>query len=93
MLLHLPAKAHYIIEVENENSKDVVFYIGVNNREIIFLPLDHEFPFRVEAKEFIYFVVSVSNAGYLRFTLNKCDASQPYLSYTDDYNDFVNENF
>lgn len=71
----------------------MLLFIGVNNREIIYLPLDHEFPFKLELKEYMYFVVPAQAAGYLRFTINKCDASQPYVSYTNDYNDFVNENF
>ena len=47
MLMHLPAKSHYEIEVKNDNSKEVQFFIGVNDREIIYLPVDHEFPFRL----------------------------------------------
>ena len=32
LFMHLPANAHYIIEVFNANDKDVLLYIGVNNR-------------------------------------------------------------
>ena len=38
-------------------------------------------------------VLTVSNPGYLRVTLSKCDESAPELGYTYDYNEFVAEDF
>ena len=47
MLLHFIGKNHYRIEIDNKNAKDVVLSIGISSREIIYLPLDHEFPFKL----------------------------------------------
>jgi hypothetical protein len=44
MLLRLPANKFYMIQLTNNNDKDYLFTLGVNNREIIYLPFDHEFP-------------------------------------------------
>lgn len=35
----------------------------------------------------------VSTSGYVRFIVNKCSDCQPYVSYTDQYKDFVAESF
>ena len=85
MLLHFTGKSHYRIEIDNKNTKDVVLSIGMNSREIVYLPLEHEFPFKLQPKEYIYFVVPVSGPGFLTFVINKCDSSSPYIAYTDDY--------
>lgn len=44
MLMQLPAKKAYFFEVTNNNDKDTLFTLGINNREIIYLPFDHNFP-------------------------------------------------
>ena len=44
-------------------------------------------------KEYLYFVVEVAAPGYVKFTMNKCVSCQPYVAYTDDYKDFVAQNF
>ena len=41
----------------------------------------------------MYIVISVPAVGYLTFTVNKCDSSQPYVAYTDDYKEFLDEEF
>ena len=33
--------------------------MGINNQEIIFLPVDHEFPVQLKKGEHIYMVVNV----------------------------------
>jgi hypothetical protein len=38
MLLQLPAKKFYYSTILNENDKDIMLSIGVNNLEIIYLP-------------------------------------------------------
>lgn len=57
------------------------------------MPFDHEFPFKLEMKEYLYFVVTVATPGYVKFTMNKCFECQPFVAYTDDYKDFEAENF
>lgn len=44
LLMLLPAKKAYLFQVTNNNDKDVLYTLGINNREIIYLPFDHEFP-------------------------------------------------
>lgn len=41
----------------------------------------------------MYFIVSVAGPGYLSFVINKCDSSSPYVAYTDDYKEFMDEEF
>ena len=43
--------------------------------------------------EIIYVVVPCPNPGYLHITLKKCDQSSPYLGYTFNHSQFVEEDF
>jgi hypothetical protein len=93
MLVHVSGRSHYRVEIGNKNPHDVTLTIGVCSREIIYLPLEHEFPFKLDPREYVYFIIAVAGPGYLKFTLNKCDTSMPYIAYTDDYKDFKEEAF
>jgi hypothetical protein len=79
--------------VTNKNDKDTLFTLGINNREIIYLPFDHEFPLLLAKSDHIYIVLNCALAGYVKISLKKCDESQPFVGYTLDYNEFVNEDF
>lgn len=93
LLMLLPAKQTYMIELTNNNERDVLYTLGINNREIIYLPFDHEFPVRLGNTEYIYIVLYNTVAGYIKLSFSKCDESQPFIGYTLDYNEFVNEDF
>ncbi len=41
----------------------------------------------------MYFSLPVSAAGYVKFTMNKCSSCEPFVAFTEDYNDFVSESF
>ena len=47
MLMLLPAKRKYMIMVTSKNDNDVIVTLGINNREVIYLPFDHEFPIQL----------------------------------------------
>lgn len=89
----LPAKSAYIFKIVNENDKNTIFTIGVNNREIIYLPFDHEFPIELAPKEYLYIVLNTAVAGYVKVTFSKCSISYPYIGYTTDYDEFVKEDY
>lgn len=86
LLMMLPAKKAYFIEITNNNDKDTLFTLGVNNREIMYLPFDHEFPVYLSKSEFVYIVLNNAATGYIRISFTKCDESQPFIGYTMDYN-------
>jgi hypothetical protein len=48
-LVKLPGKQTYIFSINNTDDKSVIYTIGINNREIIYLPFDHEFPIQLGA--------------------------------------------
>jgi hypothetical protein len=93
MLMKLPAKQSYFFEVTNNNDKDTLFTLGINNREIIYLPFDHEFPVYLTRADHIFLVLNTAIAGYIKISFSKCDESQPYIAYTLDYSEFINEDF
>lgn len=57
LLLSLPEKNYFEIDLLNPSSKPEVISIGINHQELIILPFDHEFPFTLHAKEDINFLV------------------------------------
>lgn len=38
-------------------------------------------------------MVTVATPGYVKFTMNKCYECQPFVAFTEDYKDFVEESF
>jgi hypothetical protein len=56
-LAKLAGKKAYFFTVTNQNDKNTLFTIGVNNREIIYLPFDHEFPIELAPSEYLYLVL------------------------------------
>ncbi len=89
----LPAKKAYLFQVTNNNDKDLLYTLGINNREIIYLPFEHQFPLHLAKTQFIYIVLNTHVAGYVKLSISKCDESYPFIGYTLDYNEFVNEDF
>ena len=89
----LPAKKAYLFQVTNNNDKDLLYTLGINNREIIYLPFEHQFPLHLAQTQFIYIVLNTHVAGYVKLSISKCDESYPFIGYTLDYNEFVNEDF
>lgn len=86
LLMMLPAKKAYFCEITNNNDKDTLFTLGVNNREIIYLPFEHDFPLYLNQAEYIYIVLNNAAPGYIKISFSKCDQSQPFIAYTMDYN-------
>lgn len=78
----LPGKSAYVFKITNQNEKNSIFTIGVNNREIIYLPFDHEFPIELAPKEYIYLVLNTAVGGYAKVTFSKCGISYPFIGYT-----------
>lgn len=65
----------------------------MNNREIIYLPFEHEYPIELGVSEYLYLVLNFAVEGYVKLTFSKCSISYPFISYTDDYNEFINEDY
>lgn len=89
----LPGKSAYVFKITNQNEKNSIFTIGVNNREIIYLPFDHEFPIELAPKEYIYLVLNTAVGGYVKVTFSKCGISYPFIGYTEDYDEFIKEDY
>lgn len=92
-LARLAGKKAYFFSVTNQNDKNTLFTIGVNNREIIYLPFDHEFPIELAASEYIYLVLNTAGEGYVRMMFSKCSISYPSIAYTTNYQDFLAEDY
>lgn len=73
LLMRLPAKKAYFFQVTNNNDKDTLFTLGINNREIIYLPFDHEFPIALPESDHVYIVINTAVAGYVKISFSKCD--------------------
>ena len=93
MLMTLPANHFFQIEVSHPEKTLEWLTVGVNNQEIIYLPLSHEFPVRLEKNEYIYLMVNAPYFSYLLVDVRKCDETALSFSYTLDYDSFLAEEF
>ena len=93
MIMLLPANKLFQIEIVNPDKALQVITIGVNNKEIIYLPYNHEFPVQLQKGEYIYLVINVPFQTHLNVEFKKCDESSLTIGYTTSYDDFVHEEF
>lgn len=57
--MSLPANKLFQIDIVNPDKALQVITIGINNKEIIYLPYNHEFPVQLHKGEYIYLVINV----------------------------------
>lgn len=57
LLFLLPPKYHFEIILENNDDNSFPVSMGINHQEIMFLPLDHEYPFTLNEGEKLDFLV------------------------------------
>lgn len=65
MIMELPANKFFQIKVTSPDTNVQLLTIGINNQEIIYLPINHEFPVQLQPNEYIYLVVSVPYASFI----------------------------
>jgi hypothetical protein len=89
----LPANKLYQIELVSSDKNLQIVTLGINNREIIYLPYNHEFPVQLQKNEYIYLVISTPYEAHIQVQFKKCDESTLSLGYTITYEDFIKEEF
>jgi hypothetical protein len=67
--------------------------IGVNTKQIMYLPFDHEFPIQLSKVDMMDIILNVIYQGYVKLTISKCGSSSPNIGYTTDYDDFIKYEF
>lgn len=65
MIMTLPPNQFFQISITNPEKIFELLTIGINNREIIYLPQGYEFPIQLQKGEYIYLVINVPFQSYL----------------------------
>ena len=64
--------------------------IGFSDGQVIFLPLNYDYPVFLNPNESIKFAVgNLQGDESLQLSVKKCDQSNPYIFYTTDQNEFA----